>query len=404
VQPLGSLDAVDRARWGGRLAAVFFVASGLLGVLTLPLLPADADLLTSAVITMLAAATGLIAWVVPWQRLPAQATLVLLLPGFMLIAASNAAGGSNFFGYSVFFFVVFAWLGMIHPPGTSLAALPIAAVAYVAPLFAFGPSERAAGLAAAVVALPVCCLVGETLARSIDRAVAIDIELRKERAQAEYLRKIDRMRDTFLRAASHELRTPITICRGHLEVLDADAPSNEVDATRGLVLEELARMQRLVDDLTALSRLEDPTRIRRRPVDVEDLIRSVAVKAEAVVGHAVDVRVEDVGRVPADRQRLEQALLGLVQNVHDHAGPGAKVTLAAERDHRSWRFDVVDDGVGLASGTEETAFQPFEHGPASPGTGLGLAIVRAIARAHGGEATAKRRRPDGTVVSVRIPA
>ena len=208
MQPLGSLGE-ERARWGGRLAAVFFVASGVLGLLTLPLLPSDADLFASAAVALLAAVAGLVSWWIPWERLPVRATLWLLVPGFALIAASNAFGGSNFFGYAVFFFVVFAWLGVIHPPGTSIAALPLAAIAYVVPLLGLPPSDRAAGLASAVVALPICGLIGEALSRSIDRAVATETELRRERADAERLRRIDRMRETFMRAASHELRTPI---------------------------------------------------------------------------------------------------------------------------------------------------------------------------------------------------
>jgi signal transduction histidine kinase len=170
------------------------------------------------------------------------------------------------------------------------------------------------------------------------------------------------------------------------------------------VIDELGRMHRLVDDITALSRLEDPGALRWHTVDVGDVVRSVAVKAEPVVGHAVEVRLEDTGRVRIDVERIEQALLGLIQNVHDHAGPGAKVTLGLARERRAWRFDVIDDGVGLAPGIDELLFQPFGHGPDSNGSGLGLAIVRAIARAHGGEVTAAPRRPSGTVVSMRIPS
>ena len=133
------------------------------------------------------------------------------------------------------------------------------------------------------------------------------------------------------------------------------------------------------------------------------MVRSVAVKAEPVVGHAVDVRLDDTGRTDLDRERIEQALLGLIQNVHDHAGPGAKVTLGLARERHAWRFEVLDDGVGLAAGVDELLFQPFEHGPDSNGSGLGLAIVRAIARAHGGDAFATRRRPSGTIVSMRLP-
>lgn len=291
----------------------------------------------------------------------------------------------------------------MHPPGTSLLALPLAALAYLVPLGSLPAPDQAAGLASAAVVLPVCVLVAEALSRSIDRVTAAEMELRRERALAERLRQVDQMRDTFMRAASHELRTPVTVCRGHLEVLEADASAEELEATRALVIGELVRMERLVGDITTLSRLEDPSGLDQRTIPVEDVVRSVAVKAEAIVGHSVDVRVEHLGAVRADRQRLEQALLGLIQNVRDHAGPGAKVEIRAARDRHAWRFDVIDDGVGVSPGIEEALFQPFRHGPGSDGSGLGLAIVRAIARAHGGEAFARREGPTGTTVSLRIP-
>jgi signal transduction histidine kinase len=404
VQPLTSHGGEERALWAGRLAALFFAFGGILGLVTLPLLPPDAGVGASAIVSLLAVAAGIATWRVPWSRLPPRSTLWLVVPGLALIAVGNAAGGSGHFSYPVFFLLVFVWLGIMHPPRTSLIVLPLAAVAYLVPLAYLTEPDQAAGVASAAVVLPVCVLVGETLSRSIDRMASVETELRRERAVGERLRQVDRMRDTFMRAASHELRTPVTVCRGHLEILEPDASAEELEATRSIVVGELERMERLVGDITTLSRLEDPHGLVRRAIPIEEMVRSVAVKSEVIVGHAVDVRVDDPGTIRADRQRLEQALLGAIQNVRDHAGPGAKVEIRAVRDRHAWRFDVVDDGVGVPSSVEDDLFQPFRHGPRSGGSGLGLAIVRAIARAHGGDAFAHRRRPSGTTLSVRIPA
>jgi signal transduction histidine kinase len=403
VQAFGAHGADERASWAGRLAAVFFGSGGILGFLTLPLLPPDAALGTSAIVSGLALVTGVVAWRVPWAALPPRATLWLVLPAFVLIAVGNAAGGSDYFSYPVFFLLVFVWLGMLHPPKTSLLALPLAAAAYVIPLAFLPQQDRAAGATSALIVLPVCVLVGESLSRSIHRVAAAETELQRERALAYRLRRIDQMRDTFMRAASHELRTPITVCRGHLEILSPEADAQELEATRTLVIDELERMQRLVSDITMLSRLEDPAGLDLDPIPIEGLITAVGVKAEAIVGHSVDTHVEREGIVQADRQRLEQALLGVVMNVRDHAGPGAKVEIDAVRERHSWRFDVSDDGVGIPRSIEAELFLPFRHGAASEGSGLGLAIVSAIARAHGGEAFALRREPIGTTISMRIP-
>jgi len=404
VHAFAAHGADERASWAGRLAAVFFGSGGILGLLTLPLLPPDAAMGTSAIVSGLALVAGVVAWRVPWAALPPRATLWLVIPALVLIAIGNAAGGSDYFSYPVFFLLVFVWLGMLHPPKTSLVALPLAAAAYVIPLAFLPQQDRAAGATSALIVLPVCVLVGETLSRSIHRVAAAETELQRERALADRLRRIDQMRDTFMRAASHELRTPITVCRGHLEILGPGANAHELQATRALVIDELERMQRLVSDITMLSRLEDPAGLDLDPIPIDSLIAAVGVKAEAIIGHSVDTHVEREGIVQADRQRLEQALLGVVMNVRDHAGPGAKVRIDAVRERHSWRVDVCDDGAGIPPNVEAELFQPFRHGAASQGSGLGLAIVSAIARAHGGEAFARPREPNGTTISVRIPA
>jgi signal transduction histidine kinase len=403
VQAFAAHGADERADRAGRLAAIFFGSGGILGLLTLPLLPTDAAVGTTAIVSVLALLAGVIAWHVPWGALPPRATLWLVIPAFVLIAAANAAGGSDYFSYPVFFFLVFVWLGLLHPPRTSLLVLPLAAAAYVIPLAFLPHQDRAAGATSALVVLPVCVLVGEALSRSIQWVATAETELQRERALGDRLRRIDQMRDTFMRAASHELRTPITVCRGHLEILGPEADAEELEATRALVIDELERMQRLVSDITMLSRLEDGAGLDVGPTAIERLMAAVGVKAEAIVGHSVATHVDGEGMVRVDRQRLEQALLGAVMNVRDHAGPGAKVELGAVRERHGWRFDVSDDGVGVPRSIEDELFHPFRHGAASEGSGLGLAIVSAIARAHGGEAFARPREPTGTTISVRIP-
>lgn len=107
MQPLASHGGEERARWAGRLGALFFASGGILGLATLPLLPPDAGVGTSAVVSALAVAAGVAVWRIPWSRLPARATLWLVPPGFTLIAVGNAAGGSAYFTYPVFFLLVF---------------------------------------------------------------------------------------------------------------------------------------------------------------------------------------------------------------------------------------------------------------------------------------------------------
>jgi len=376
----------SRKHWAGRLAAVFYVASGALTLITLPLTASDADVLGLAGVAVAALVAGAVAWSIDWGRLPRRASLLLVPPGLLLIAAGNAFGGSDHFTYGVFFVLVFVWLGFAHAPGTSLLFTPLAAVAYLVPVFFLPPHQVGSGLGSAAVVLPLCALIGEALSRGTERTLQVEAALHHERELRDRQEKLDTMKSTFLRAASHELRTPITICRGHLDVLDRHAGTEEVAETLELVVDELGRMGRLVEDITMLTRLEDPEALKLDRFATDDLLREVAAKAEPLLDGRLSLDVADRGPITADRHRLHQALLGLLSNAAVHAGAGARVTLRSSREHRGWRFDVADDGTGVGALDRSALFQPFMHGPGSDGTGLGLALVQRIARAHGGDA------------------
>ncbi|HEX5938136.1 MAG TPA: HAMP domain-containing sensor histidine kinase, partial [Actinomycetota bacterium] len=393
----------SRKRWAGRLAAVFYLASGVLSLATLPLSSSDANLVGLATVSITALVVGVGAWAVDWGRRPRGSSLWLVPPGLLLIAAGNAYGGSGYFTYGVFFLLVFVWIGFAHAPGTSLLfALP-AAAAYVVPLLSLPPDDLRAGLGSAAVVLPLCVLVGEALSRGTERTLRIEAALQRERELRERQQKLEAMKSTFLRAASHELRTPITICRGHLDVLDPRTGSDEVARTLRLVVDELSRMGRLVEDITTLTRLEDPDGLALETFAAADLLREVSAKAEPLLDGRLSVEGAADGRITADRHRLHQALLGLISNAANHAGPSATVTLRSVRETAGWRFEVADDGVGIGDLDRGALFQPFMHGPDSDGTGLGLALVERIARAHGGETGIEEPSP-GATFWIRIPA
>jgi two-component system OmpR family sensor kinase len=248
-------------------------------------------------------------------------------------------------------------------------------------------------------------LVGEGLAWGMSRLERIELALLRERDRTEQLRELDEMKDRFLSTASHELRTPITICRGHLEVLDERADYRELLSVRELVVDELDFMGRVVEDLTTLARVDDGGRLRRESLPLDSFMTSVTAKAETILGDRVRTQSAAPGAVlRADPQRLTQALMNLLQNAAEHARGRDPVWFSVQPAPSSWRFEVADEGGGLPPGDEQVVFEPFSTGSsAEGGTGLGLSIVRGIARAHDGECGVVNAPGRGAAFWIRIP-
>ncbi|RYJ05289.1 MAG: HAMP domain-containing histidine kinase [Actinomycetales bacterium] len=188
----------------------------------------------------------------------------------------------------------------------------------------------------------------------------------------------------------HELRTPLTVLRGHLEILDAHQPS-KVDRTRELLLDEVARMSRLVEDLLLLAQTQRPDFLRRVPVRLDRLVDDVVSKAEVMAPRTWVRAARSTSTVELDDEVVTQALLQLVDNAVRHTADGGRIEIGAAQDHDAVRLWVHDDGPGVAAEDRDVVFQRFGRGrrdrEESDDTGhhgLGLSIVAAIAAGHGG--------------------
>jgi two-component system, OmpR family, sensor kinase len=234
---------------------------------------------------------------------------------------------------------------------------------------------------------------------------ALRTAFEREREATRQLQRVDEMKSTFLRAASHELRTPITISRGHLEVLGPTPAPREIAETVDVVVAELGRMGRIVEDITTLVQADDPAFLRPEPVVLDAFLAELAAKARPLLGDRLQVDAVPRGVVVnADPDRMTQALLNLLHNSAVHARPGGPVRLSAFESLAGWRFQVEDSGGGLPSGQEERLFQPLQRGPSAvKGSGLGLAIVRRIGEAHGGSAGADNRPGEGVTFWITVP-
>ncbi len=216
---------------------------------------------------------------------------------------------------------------------------------------------------------------------------------------------------TFIADASHELRTPLTIVRGQLEVLamEEHPSSHEVRRVEQLVMTEIDRMSRLVEDLVLLAHAEDETFLRVEPIDLHDFLDGIVdglrptAERRLVLSDEVSPAV-----VAADPDRLAQALRNLLRNAIVHTEPGGLVRLTATTHEGDVRLIVDDDGPGIPPQERERVFHRLARldsarGRDRGGAGLGLAIVRAIVDAHRGEIWIERSPEGGARFVIDLP-
>lgn len=209
----------------------------------------------------------------------------------------------------------------------------------------------------------------------------------------------------FVSDAGHELRTPITIIRGHLELM-GDHP-DERRETIALVTDELDRMNRLVDDLLMLAKAQQPDFLALEPVRLERLTAEVHAKARALGDR--DWRLGDTARLEMalDRQRVTQAWMQLAQNAVQFTAPGGRIEIGSRVEDGQVQLYVEDDGEGISATDQGRIFERFARAGSgrrrSEGSGLGLPIVRAIAEAHGGRVLVESRSGEGSVFAVSLP-
>lgn len=214
-----------------------------------------------------------------------------------------------------------------------------------------------------------------------------------------------RMQRRFLDDAGHELRTPITVVRGHLEVM-ADDP-DERRATLALVTDELDRMARIVDDLLVLAKAEQPHFLHLDTVEAADLTADLLANARALGPRDWRLDACATGELRADRQRVTQAGLNLVRNAIEHTEPDDEVGIGSAWADDGLRLWVRDTGPGVDRSDHDRIFERFTRGGVGPrrseGAGLGLAIVASVAEAHGGRVELDSRPGQGATFTIVLP-
>ena len=256
-----------------------------------------------------------------------------------------------------------------------------------------------------------CAFVRDISERKLaERDLERSLEL--ERQASHRLRELDEMKNTFLQAVSHDLRTPLSAILGLAITLErGERLQLSVDDARdlaGRIAGNARRLARLVANLLDMDRLErgivEPS---IEPTDVSAIVRRVLDESGLIP--AANLRAELPELIaPVDSAKLERIVENLLANSARHAPPDATVWVSFRPEGDGVLLLVEDDGPGVPPEMREAVFEPFRQGsaeaPHSPGVGVGLALVRRFAVLHGGRAWVEEREGGGASFRVWLPA
>jgi PAS domain S-box-containing protein len=252
----------------------------------------------------------------------------------------------------------------------------------------------------------------DSLAREQAANERLTVALRQEQAATERLRALDEMKDAFLQAVSHDLRTPLTsvlgismtLRRGHQRL-----PDGEVRDLLGRLEGNARKLDRLLTNLLDLERLVRGTiGPDRQQVDLGELVCQLVKDAgpELLGERPISLETSSV-LVAVDAPKVGRIVDNLLANVARHTPAGTPVWVRVQVCAGGALIAVDDAGPGVPAAARETIFQPFRQGPSitahAPGSGIGLALVAHFAGMHGGRAWVEERPQGGASFRVFLP-
>jgi|SRR5579883_677663 two-component system OmpR family sensor kinase len=254
--------------------------------------------------------------------------------------------------------------------------------------------------------IPLMAAMFVLMAWHAERHQAALEEVRRLAETERHMRERERQ---FVRNASHELRTPITVARGYTELVRSALAGTPRAADADVILDELNRLSRMGERLLLLAAAEHPAFLRRGVVELEPLIVSTVRRwATATPTRRWQVEINAEGSLPGDAERLEAALDALLENAVAFTSEGARIGVTAAAEGETAVIEVSDSGTGIPPEDLDRIFEPFarvarDRSRKNGGTGLGLAIVKAIVDAHGGTITVRSTVGQGSTFCIRLP-
>jgi signal transduction histidine kinase len=232
--------------------------------------------------------------------------------------------------------------------------------------------------------------------------------LSRGKDKADGLKAADAMKDTFLRAVSHDLRNPLTAILGvalTLERTKLELPGDKATEMLGMLVEKARKLDRLLNDLLDLNRLEEGVlEPDRNPTDVRALLLRVVGEVDQLDGWPVHVETAPV-TAAVDAGKLERIVENLLVNATRHTPPGTPVWVRALVRGRDLELVVSDAGPGVPVELAGSIFEPFHQGNSDDqgGVGIGLSLVARFTQLHGGQAWVSERPGGGASFHVMLP-
>src|SRR5215468_2848014 len=231
--------------------------------------------------------------------------------------------------------------------------------------------------------IPLMALLFLVMVWHVRRRVAATREARRYADSEHEMRE---MQKRFVRFASHELRTPVTVGRGFAELIRDGQPGSQAAQDAIVVLEEFDNLERIAARLLTLARMDEPSTVMPSVVSLNTQLERIVTRWRASADR--DWRLRPTSAVVvADRYTEE----------------GGRIELAAYPDEESVVIEVSDDGPGIPDEELAYIFESFRSGSSRGGTGMGLAIVKAIVEAHGGAVSAENLPGGGASFRLRLP-
>jgi signal transduction histidine kinase len=215
----------------------------------------------------------------------------------------------------------------------------------------------------------------------------------------------------FMEDISHELKTPLSVLKGELEVtLKRIRSAQEYETALHSSLEEVNRLAVIVEDLLTLARFDaKTTTLHAHPVDLNVLVKD-AVEAIDVLALQKNITLQlnaaHTADILADKNQFKRMVLNILDNAIKYTPPGGKITIDLRQADHWVDIDIADTGIGIPENELPHIFDRFyrvDKSRSTIGFGLGLSIAQSIAMAHGGKIVAKANTPQGTIFTISLP-